>query len=204
MKLADLAMLELAAEAGDIDLKYLDEAGFCLSSPVSYSYSQVGTQKQLQQVPTRGNRISILGLWQPDNSFDYALAQGGFDGESYLKVMDWIADKAALTFAQTGRFTVIVQDNCKIHKCELVKQHWQRWQTQGLLLFFLPSYSAHLNRIEGQWHQLKAHEIAGQMFEDEYDLAKAVIQGMEARSQAGEYTLERFKVRFLYSPFYCL
>jgi putative transposase len=192
VKLADLAMLEFAAADGEIDLKYLDEAGFCLSSPISYSYSRVGEQKRLEQVPTRGNCISILGLWQPDYSFDYALAQGGFEGDSYLKVMDWIADKAAMTFAQTGRFTVVVQDNCKIHKCELVKQHWQRWETQGLLLFFLPPYSAHLNRIEAQWHQLKAHESAGQMFEDEYDLAKAVIQGMEVRSHSGGYTLERF------------
>jgi hypothetical protein len=31
------------------------------------------------------------------------------------------------------------------------------------------------------------------MFEDEYDLAMAVIQGMEMRSEAGEYLLERFK-----------
>ena len=47
--------------------------------------------------------------------------------------------------------------------------------------------------IEDQWHQLKAHEIAGRMFEDEYDLALAVINGMEARSLKGGYSLERFK-----------
>jgi hypothetical protein len=171
----------------------LDEAGFCLYSPVSYSYSRIGQQKRLEQVRTRGNRISILGLWQPNQTFEYALAQGGFEGESYLKVMDWIANKAALTLEQTGRFTVIVQDNCSIHKCDIVRQHWQRWQDQGLFLFFLPPYSAAMNRIEDQWHQLKAHEIAGQMFEDEYDLAMAVIQGMEARSAASGYVLERFK-----------
>lgn len=28
----------LAAEEGLVDIKYLDEAGFCLWSPVSYSY----------------------------------------------------------------------------------------------------------------------------------------------------------------------
>jgi putative transposase len=33
------------------------------------------------------------------------------------------------------------------------------------------------------------------MFEDEYDLAMAVIQGMEARSQIGGYSLERFKFK---------
>jgi hypothetical protein len=31
-------------------------------------------------------------------------------------------------------------------------------------------------------HQLKTHEIAGRMFEDEYDLALAIMDGMEARS----------------------
>jgi hypothetical protein len=59
----------------------------------------------------------------------------------------------------------------------------------AIFLFFLPPYSADMNRIEEQWHQLKIHEIAGQMFEDEYDLAMAVIQGMETRSQSGEYTV---------------
>lgn len=195
LKQADLETLELAAQEGHIDLKYLDEAGFCLLSPVSYSYSRIKQQKRLEQVPTRGNRISILGLWQPDQQFEYALAQGGFDGESYIKVMDWIAQRAALTRAETDRLTVVVQDNGSIHKREIVRQQWQRWQDQGLSLFFLPPYCAEMNRIEDQWHQLKAHEIAGQMFEDEYDLAIAVIKGMEARSASGEYSLERFKFK---------
>jgi hypothetical protein len=38
IKQADLDMLELAAGVGDIDLFYLDESGFCLWSPVSYTY----------------------------------------------------------------------------------------------------------------------------------------------------------------------
>lgn len=177
-------------------MKYLDEAGFCLYSPVSNSYSRIGQQKRLEQVLTRGNRISILGLWQPDQQFEYALAQGGFDGESYIKVMDWIAEKTALTLAQTGRLTMVVQDNSSIHKREIVRQQWQRWQNLGLFLFFLPSYSAQMNRIEDQWHQLKAHEIAGQMFQDEYDLALAVIKGMETRSEVGGYSLERFKFNY--------
>jgi hypothetical protein len=36
----------------------------------------------------------------------------------------------------------------------------------------------------------KCHEIAGQMFDNEYGLT--VIEGMEARSQAGNCPLERF------------
>ncbi|MCU0523705.1 MAG: transposase [Elainella sp. Prado103] len=61
---ADLDTLKLAAEDGQIMLKYLDESGFCLWRLVSYSYSRVGEQKRLE--PTRqrwGRRISILGIW---------------------------------------------------------------------------------------------------------------------------------------------
>lgn len=130
---ADLAMLELAAQDGYIDLKYLDESGFCLWSPVSYSYSRVSEQKRLEQVPRRGKRISILGLWQPDQRFEYALAQGGFDGESYIQVMDWLADSSAITLEQTGRFTVVVQDNGSLHKRGLVQQQWQRLSCTGLV-----------------------------------------------------------------------
>lgn len=193
LKLADLETLELAAAEGYIDLKYLDESGFCLWSPVSYSYSRVGCQKRLEQTARKGNRLSILGLWQPDQQFEYALSLGGFKGNSYLKVMDWIATQAERTLAQTGRLTVIVQDNGSAHTCAVVQQQWQRWQDQGLFLLFLPPYCSEMNRIEEQWHQLKTHEMAGRMFEDEYDLAVAVMEGMEARSQQGGYPLERFK-----------
>ena len=46
-----------------------------------------------------------------------------------------------------------------------------------------------MNRVEEEWHQLKSPEIAGQMFEDKYDLTTAVMNGMEARSIKGGYTL---------------
>ena len=49
-----------------------------------------------------------------------------------------------------------------------------------------------MNLIESQWNQLKTHEIAGRMFDNEYDLAMAVIDGMKARSEVNGYALERF------------
>jgi putative transposase len=186
-------MLKIAAVEGDIDLKYLDEAGFCLWSPVSYSYSQIGQQKCLEQSQKRyGSRISILGLWQVGESLEYGLAQGGFKSKSYIKLMDWVATRAACLFQQTGKLTVVVQDNSPIHTSHEVRAAWKRWAEQGLLLFFLPPYCSDMNEIETQWHQLKTHEIAGQMFDNEYDLAMTVIQGMKNRSQRGNYRLERF------------
>lgn len=172
---------------------YLDESGCQLWSPTSYSYSRVGEQKRIEQTQRRKGRISILGLWQPDQSFKYALACGSFKSESYIKVIDWFAELASQTLRDTGRITVVVQDNGSLHKSYLTRQQWQRWLAQGLFLFFLPPYCSQMNRIEDQWHQLKTHEICGRMFEDEYDLALAIMDGMKARSVKGGYTLERFK-----------
>jgi hypothetical protein len=153
----------------------------------------VGEQKRIEQTVRRNGRISILGVWQPDRSFKYALACGSFKSESYIKVIDWIAEQASETLRTTGRMTVVVQDNGSLHTSRLTRQQWQRWRSLGLFLFFLPQYCSEMNRIEDEWHQLKAHKIAGRMFEDEYDLALAIMDGMEARSIKGGYTLERFK-----------
>lgn len=47
----------MAQQEGLIELKYLDEAGFCLWSPVSYSYSPVGEQKRMEQTNKRADRF---------------------------------------------------------------------------------------------------------------------------------------------------
>ncbi|MEP0749842.1 transposase [Coleofasciculus sp. FACHB-501] len=195
-KQADLELLQQAAQDQHIELKYLDESGFCLWSPVGYTYSRIGEQKCLEQTQQRyGSRISILGLWQPDERFEYALVQGGFKSASYISVIDWVAATANETLKRTGRLTVIVQDNGPIHTSKLVREQSARWQAQGLFIFFLPAYCSQMNPIEGQWHQLKAHEISGRMFDNEYDLALAVMDGMESRSEQGGYTLERFRFK---------
>jgi len=57
-------MLELSAATGEIDLKYLDESGFCMWSEPSYTYYQ-RVKKCLEQTKRRGRRLSIIGLLQP-------------------------------------------------------------------------------------------------------------------------------------------
>ncbi|MDZ7955177.1 MAG: hypothetical protein RMY27_29560 [Nostoc sp. DedQUE09] len=47
-----------------------------------------------------------------------------------------------------------------------------------------------MNRMKDEWYQLKNHEIAGQTFDNNYDLAIAIIDGIEARSVKGGYALE--------------
>ncbi len=92
-----------------------------------------------------------------------------------------------------GEFEWWSKTTVQFRPCKAVRQKWDEWEAKGLYLFFLPKYCSEMNPIEPEWHQLKAHEICGRMFEHELDLAYAVINGVEARAEAGEYSTERFK-----------
>lgn len=173
----------------------MDESGFCLWSPVSYSYVKKGEQKRLEQTKRRGRRLSILGFWEPGLSFEYGLALGSFKSNEYIKLMNWQADRAQEFLDATGCLTVVRQDNGSLHTSKKVRAERNGWEKKGLLIFFLPKYCSEMNHIESEWHQLKAHEIAGQMFEDEYDLALAVINGVENRAEGTPDTTTRFKFK---------
>ncbi|EGJ28356.1 hypothetical protein LYNGBM3L_74600 [Moorena producens 3L] len=107
--------------------------------------------------------------------------------------MDEQARQAKQQLDQTGRLRVIVQDNGPVHTSKQVREKWAQWEAQGLYLFFLPKYCSEMNPIESEWHQLKTHELVGQMFEDELALAYAVIDGVNARAEVGGYQAERFR-----------
>ncbi len=87
----------------------------------------------------------------------------------------------------------MILDNASVHRAKLVQQQVERWQQQGLLLFFLPPYTPQMNRIEDEWLHLKRDELAGRVFEDEYELSLGIIAGIEARAAKGEYAVERFR-----------
>ena len=92
---------------------------------------------------------------------------------------------------KTGKYTVIVQDNASIHRANIAKERVNIWSKQGLIIFSLPPYSPEMNRIEDQWLHLKRQELAGRVFDDEYDLILAIIQGIHNRGQQGDFSVER-------------
>jgi putative transposase len=192
-KQADGQLLKLWAQAGAICLKYLDESGFERCSSLNYTYARRGKQKRIAQARRRGRRISALGLWEPNRSFEYGLVVGGFNSQRYVALMNWQAEAAAVRLMTTGQLTVVIQDGASSHRSKLVKQHWQRWSEQGLLVFFLPPYSPQMNRIEDEWLHLKRESLASRLFEDEYDLSLALIAAIEQRGEQGNYSVERFK-----------
>ena len=50
-----------------------------------------------------------------------------------------------------------------------------------------------MNRIEDEWLHIKYGELAAQVFEDEYEVALALIAAIQVRGERGNYSVERFK-----------
>lgn len=160
---------------------------------MSYGYSRVGQQHRQEQTTRRGQRVSILGLWEPGKSFDDVLTTGSIDSPRYLAFMNAMADQAKDTLETTGRWTVVVMDNGSSHRSLAVQNCWVEWEKKGLFCFFLPPYCSEMNRIEPEWHHLKADEISGRMFQTEDDLAMAIIEGVEHRSKAAGFSPQLFQ-----------
>ena len=186
-------MLEWAASVGEICLKYLDESGFSLWSESLYTWAKIGEQKRIEQTKKKGRRLNICGLLEVGKSFEYGLALKSFKSESYVQLMNWQASQAEERLKKTGQITVIVQDQGSIHTSKLTKSYQNKWEEQGLYIFLLPSYSPELNRIENEWQRLKEDELAGRMFEDEYELAIAVISAIETRQKRNRLEVKRFR-----------
>lgn len=164
-----------------------------LWSPVSYTWAKKGQQKIMEQTNKRGKRISICGLLEREKSFEYALVLGSIKKHSYIKIMNWEAEKAHQKLQETGKITVVVQDNGSSHTAKIVREKHKEWEQKGLYIFFLPKYCSEMNQIENEWLRLKTDEIAGRIFEDEYDLAMAVIEAVEHRASEKGYQANRYR-----------
>ena len=132
-----------------------------------------------------------MGVWEEAQSLEYALKVGTYKAKNYVQFMNTQADKAMKRLFETGKYTVIVQDNASIHRANVAQERVDTWSKQGLMIFSLPPYSPEMNRIEDQWLHLKRQELAGQVFDDEYDLILAIIQGIYNRGKQGNFSVER-------------
>ncbi|MEH2300975.1 MAG: transposase [Nostoc sp.] len=148
----------------------------------------VGESKNaFDKVEDAVGRSTYKGIWEPKVRFDYALMLGTLRTSTYVQLIECLAQIAAKRLLETGQITIIIHDNASVHKSHLARQQHRRWQQQGMYIFYLPLYSPQMNRIEDKWLHIKRDELAGQVFEDEYELASAIMDGINHRAKQGQY-----------------
>ena len=141
-----LAELERLSEQGRVDLSYGDESGVSLEPCVPYAWQFADERASLPAA--KGGGLNCFALLARDSRCLAQTTTGAITGVFVAEQLD----RLSLFLA---RPTVVVLDNAPIHHGRAMRQRRDAWQARGLFVFYLPTYSPHLNIAEVLWRKLK-------------------------------------------------
>lgn len=141
-----LQKLKRLEKLGYLDLFYGDQSSFSMNPNVPYGWQEKGNAIKI--VPSKETPINIFGLMSKNNELEAYECTGSMTSSVVIAFIDDFIE------SRKGR-TAIVLDNAPIHKSDEFKEAMKRWEEQDLFIFFLPTYSPHLNLIETLWRKIK-------------------------------------------------
>jgi hypothetical protein len=174
------------AQAGAIDLYFLDECGFAPTLPTTYTWARVGTRVVVPYVAPQGRRVNVIGALAPHGPqprLAYHSRCGKIDSAAFIdflwrEVAHLPAPPQELPPAyQRERSCVIVLDNYSVHRSAVVKNLLPALQAAAVTIFYLPPYSPELNVIEHLWRHIKHEDLPGRSF-SEADALQAAVDGV--------------------------
>ena len=141
-----------------LTIYYADEAGFSEVPCIPYGWQP---KKAPLSIPSqRGSRLNIFGLMGRHNELHAYSTLKKVDSDFVIaSIDDFVSDKC-----DKGR-SVIVIDNATIHHSQAFKAKIPEWEALDVFVFYLPTYSPHLNLIETFWRKCKYEWLLPQHFE---------------------------------------
>lgn len=105
-------------------------------------------------IPSKqSKKLNVLGFLNINSSKLFAAT-------TYDRVnSDLVIEMFNLFSNQSTKNRIVILDNAPTHTSKKFKAQIQRWEENGLILFFLPPYSPQLNPIEILWKFMKYHWI---------------------------------------------
>lgn len=154
-----------------IKLYYGDEAGVsrepCVPRGWQFSDEEVA-------MPTaKGQGINCFGLFTRSNEAVTATSEKAITA-------DFVVEQLERLSFQVRQITVVVLDNARIHTGKKISERIGYWQRRGLFIFYLPTYSPHLNIAETVWRKLKYEWLDATDYEDGQRLRYSVKQALNA------------------------
>ena len=179
LKLKELNDLLLLEKEGFIKIYYGDESGFSLTPNVPYGWQPKG---QYIGIPSqKSTPTNVFGLLSRDNQFEAYTVNGSMDGACLSAFIDDFAQ-------QITQPTVIVLDNAPFHHSKIMQQKIEQWKLIDLRIWFLPTYSPHLNIIETLWRKIKYEWLKHYHYKDQKTLTAALEEIL--KNIGTEYTIE--------------
>lgn len=133
-------------------LVFIDESAVDRRTPHrAYGWAPRGQRAQMHGHFVRGARFSLLPALTLEGIIHLSIKEGSFDGEAFLNFIRELLDMMEPYPAPNS---VLVLDNCAIHKVDGVRE---LVESRGCRLHYLPPYSPDLNPIELAFSSIKAH-----------------------------------------------
>jgi transposase len=164
-----LGELETLSENGLLDLYYGDESGVNLEPCVPYGWQFA--DETVAMPSAKGKGINCFGLFTRSDRAVVATSEHSITAEFIVEELE------RLSFS-IEKITVVVLDNARIHTGKKMIERIGYWQQRGLFIFYLPTYSPHLNIAETVWRKLKYEWLAPRDYEDQQRLRYSVKQAL--------------------------
>lgn len=174
LKLERLNQLKEQARKGEIELRYLDEAGLSLVPSIPYGWQAKDGTITLKSQTSK--RLNIIGIFSPQNELVYEVFTGTTKSDRVIELLDQFSQ-------DLKQLTVVVLDQASIHTSDALIEKLEEWQKKKLELFWLPTYSPQLNLIEILWKFLKYEWIEVGAYKDWGSLGEYVEKVL---SQVGD------------------
>ena len=164
-KQAELMALKQLEAQGELDLYYLDEAGFCLIPCIPYGWQLIGQTQEFES--QRSQRLNVLGLMTRSNQLHSYVSTQSITTDVVIACIDAF-------FPTVNKRTVVVVDQASIHTSDAMYDKQKEWQHRNIELFKLPSYSPQLNLIEILWRFIKYEWIESSAYRSWQSLVQYV------------------------------
>lgn len=160
-----------------IDLYFLDETGVTMQPYLPYGWQKKGAPLSIF-ARCQHKRLNLLGLMSLDNRLTVYPSEQSLTGAVVASALqDFLA-------VDHDKPVVIVLDNGPIHRCQTIYNKIAAWEANDAFLFFLPTYSPHLNPIEIYWRFLKYRWLK-KLHYSSWSKLKAAIEAIIAEFGSG-------------------
>jgi transposase len=164
-KVKELEKLIELERMGKIEIRYVDETGFCLTPYIPYAWQE--SQQKIEVKSQTSKRLNVLGFLTRQNELEAYTFQDSINSDVVIACIDKFCEKIT-------KKTVLIMDNSSIHQNSFLWDKEEEWSNKGLSIFFLPTYSPQLNIIEILWRFIKYQWLEINAYESYSALVEAV------------------------------
>jgi transposase len=177
-EITDLIRLE---KSKFLTIYYADESGFNETPCVPYGWQH--KDEPLAIPSQRGQRWNVFGIMSSDNQLFSHKTKGSIKSAFVITCIDAFAKSL-----DRAPRSVIMIDNATIHHSEEFKAKIAEWAELGVEIFYLPTYSPHLNRIETLWRKCKYEWLLPQDYQSWKHLTQKIEHILD--NFGTEYTIK--------------